>query len=1252
MADQVAAMCDQLIKAVNVMMDAETNQIYRLEALQFFEEFKESNTFCVPCGIQLADKSQPAVVRHFGLQILEHVIKFRWNNMQQQEKVQLKECAMQLLLKGTHSILEEESHIKDALSRIIVEMIKREWPQNWPDMLKEMEALTSEGEAQTELVMLILLRLAEDVITFQTLPTQRRRDIQQTLTQNMESIFSFLMAILQLNVEDYRKLKGSPGNELQARAHCRVAVATLNTLAGYIDWVSLVYITTGNCQLLEMLCLLLSEPELQLEAAECLLIAISRKGKLEDRKPFMLLFDDVAMHCILSAAQSADELALCKKPSESQVMDVVEQRYIFLKRLCQVLCALGGQLCSLVGSDVEVDVPANLSKYMEALLAFTTHSSQFLKSSTLATWGALFRHETLSKVSVVVEMTVKYLRASMTNLVKTGFPSRDDNPSCQYSRVDFDSDEDFNSFFISFRAQQGEVLRIACRIVPLEAFQIAAEWLQYQVASPIDIGDTTSKTAEGLCSILSPSVVQWDAMTVFMECMAAQIFKSLEEEKLPIDQSMELLQAVLNYDTRDPLILSCVLTNVSALFPFVIHRPQFLSQVLFKLFNAITFEVGQDNKVPRTRAVKNVRRHACSSIIKICRDYPQFILPCFDVFYNHMKKLFSSDPTLTHMEKCSLMEALVLISNQFKDFAKQKAFLDELMASVLTEWTSDEMRRVLWDPVTFLSFVGADQVVTTQSTDTDKASLNRGRLSFCLYAILGMVKRARWPADLEEAKAGGFVVGYTPTGAPIFRNPCTAQFMVMLPNLLALIRTQNSLFLAENMARLSETFSGAHEMMDAEKNMVLGLTQHLLDAYDSPLYRTNLERMQGFFSLLYENCFHVLGNAGVSLQQEFYTIESLAEELARSVFISLDHVPDHRLRPMIHILILLCLRYEFVSGSPHFPCGVVFVLTGKSFVVFLVVTMKRSNCSCFCFLIHGKLYCYKEVKLDSYSIRIKKLHTTISKISLHIQSEIIVLSKVKIKSALLAAFLWHCETSLLPSLLAVSFISRKAHETTANKEEIDEEDMMMDSALLPFPAQPTAELTELGKCLLKHDNIYMSLLTLSFTSLSWKDTSNCHRTASIVCWTLLRQVIGGNLLPEAVTWFYTSVLRGLQVHGQHEVCNSTLSQLAMLIYENLRPRFIELRAVMTQIPNISVEALDQYDHRLMDPTAQKVGEKKRKDQFRKLIAGTVGKALCEQFRKEVHIRNLPSLFKKQKPDKDTLNSEALELPAKYGHNSF
>lgn len=59
--------------------------------------------------------------------------------------------------------------------------------------------------------MLILLRLAEDVITFQTLPQQRRRDIQHTLTQNMDSIFNFLLTILQQHVDEYRKLVGGGG---------------------------------------------------------------------------------------------------------------------------------------------------------------------------------------------------------------------------------------------------------------------------------------------------------------------------------------------------------------------------------------------------------------------------------------------------------------------------------------------------------------------------------------------------------------------------------------------------------------------------------------------------------------------------------------------------------------------------------------------------------------------------------------------------------------------------------------------------------------------------------------------------------------------------------------------------------------------------------------------------------------------------------------------------------------------------------
>uniref|UniRef100_A0A8D0H4H7 Exportin-5 C-terminal domain-containing protein n=1 Tax=Sphenodon punctatus TaxID=8508 RepID=A0A8D0H4H7_SPHPU len=96
--------------------------------------------------------------------------------------------------------------------------------------------------------------------------------------------------------------------------------------------------------------------------------------------------------------------------------------------------------------------------------------------------------------------------------------------------------------------------------------------------------------------------------------------------EIPVNNGIELLQLVLNFETKDPLILSCVLSNVSALFPFVTYRPQYLPEVLSKLFASVTFEVIEESKAPRTRAVKNVRRHSCSSIIKMCRDYPQLVL--------------------------------------------------------------------------------------------------------------------------------------------------------------------------------------------------------------------------------------------------------------------------------------------------------------------------------------------------------------------------------------------------------------------------------------------------------------------------------------------------------------------------------------------------------------------------------------------------------------------------------------------------
>lgn len=87
------------------------------------------------------------------------------------------------------------------------------------------------------------------------------------------------------------------------------------------------------------------------------------------------------------------------------------------------------------------------------------------------------------------------------------------------------------------------------------------------------------------------------------------------------------------------------------------------------------------------------------------------------MFYNHVKNLFVSDAMLSQMEKCALMESLILISNQFKDFAKEKAFLDELMSSVVAQWTSEEMKKCVLISISFALLLHPVKIFSVMSDE-------------------------------------------------------------------------------------------------------------------------------------------------------------------------------------------------------------------------------------------------------------------------------------------------------------------------------------------------------------------------------------------------------------------------------------------------------------------------------------------------------------------------------------------------------
>lgn len=72
--------------------------------------------------------------------------------------------------------------------------------------------------------------------------------------------------------------------------------------------------------------------------------------------------------------------------------------------------------------------------------------------------------------------------------------------------------------------------------------------------------------------------------------------------------------------------------------------------------------------------------------------------------------------------------------------------------------------------------------------------------------------------------------------------------------------------------------------------------------------------MQFFLTMVHDNCYHILGNAGTSLGLQFYQHPHLADYLIQSSLANLHLVPDYRLRPIIRTFLK-----PFIQRCPP-PC--------------------------------------------------------------------------------------------------------------------------------------------------------------------------------------------------------------------------------------------------------------------------------------------------------------------------------------------
>lgn len=170
--------------------------------------------------------------KYFALQILEALIKTRWKVLARPQCEGIKKYIVGLIIQTSSNsdLLEAEKTYLGKLNMILVEILKHEWPSNWPTFISDIVGASKTNESLCQNNMVILRLLSEEVFDFSL--GQMTQTKAKHLKDSMCQEFSLIFQLCQYVLENSQ--------------NAALVVSTLETLLRFMHWIPLGYIFETN----------------------------------------------------------------------------------------------------------------------------------------------------------------------------------------------------------------------------------------------------------------------------------------------------------------------------------------------------------------------------------------------------------------------------------------------------------------------------------------------------------------------------------------------------------------------------------------------------------------------------------------------------------------------------------------------------------------------------------------------------------------------------------------------------------------------------------------------------------------------------------------------------------------------------------------------------------------------------------------------------------------------------------------------
>jgi len=840
----------KITAALAASMDPTVSNEVRKEALLFCNSVRNDDR-CIHIGLEILRQSAglDCRVQYFGLELIKYKIRMCWISLSDAEKSELKQTVMNMI---SMDLSGQPGYFLNTLGSILNEIVKHTWPQAWPDMIDEviLQFVTHGTASSTEVLLVMLLNLVEDVALYQNVPSKSRlRDLKQGLSLSAEQLMRLLVNVLKKHLENPQK-----------QASLRTLQIILKTIVGYVEWIKVECIAMDNFLLLKLLCNVLSVEELRLQAAECFDAISGRRGKAE--KLIILKLADIEF--ISKFKEVLQSTISCQQISDGSDLNFFCKIGGFFTNLVEIIISLYDE------NGIDGECVKSLKPFealFDLLYMFLNHESRFICSTAVHSWLLLLRSYVLRDNPSIAHCSTLLISAIAKRVTDRQLIEQSSCVSIE--EMEYNDNEELTRFYKNHDLSLAELFRECAKRLTSVAIESCLKFAKAKLPSL-----NNQDIAEDILRVLS----------FFFENTMPQAAGVLQEQDklnmLPLAEMENVLYSFTRIQANKSICKQYLLTIVYKLVEVLTlvsqPSPTTFLQVLVDYILAI-LEVEQK--------MREVRRHCFAILLKVAKTRGHLLKDLFQHFKLWLSKVISNNPNVfTLSEKRSIYEILIMSSGKFEDLSIQRDVIVDAMDSISSFIYCEYFTESLKSPESFLKACGFHENYTPESNKYQQT------IKHLIALTSSVLKRS------HESWCGRKIESFQ---LPTLNQKLLSSIESCLtithhisciwsPELRSLISSENLKALEERKPSVDK--ADGSEEGDGSNKQAFWLQLH------SFLFKTH------------EMCYTLLGHICLALKSNFYQQTNIKDVLVNNVLSKIHYVPISQLKFLMKHFLLIFIK--------------------------------------------------------------------------------------------------------------------------------------------------------------------------------------------------------------------------------------------------------------------------------------------------------------------------------------------------------